>query len=125
MGVGDEKYKDEYCDIRIILREAVIPATVLAETPSRRAIGRTPSPSALAKITLARRAKPCASVGARNHDSSIARSASVTFNLAAILASLAFHVRYCYFRDTTLAPNLHGTMSEFRDSLRRPVAAVL
>ena len=46
---------------------------MLAETPSRRAIGRTPSPSALAKITLALRAKPCASVGARNHASSIAR----------------------------------------------------
>ena len=36
--------------------------SVLAETPSRRAIGRTPSPSALAKITLARRAKPCAAL---------------------------------------------------------------
>lgn len=37
LGVGDEKYKDEYCDIRIILREAVIPATVLRWT--RRWIG--------------------------------------------------------------------------------------
>ena len=79
---------------------------MLAETPSRRAIGRTPSPSALAKITLARRAKPCASVGARNHASSFARSASVTFNLAAMLASLAFRTRYCYFRDMTLAVTL-------------------
>jgi hypothetical protein len=35
-------------------------------------------------MTLARNAKSRASRGARNHDSSIARSASVTLKLAAI-----------------------------------------
>ena len=47
---------------RLVARQT---ATVLGDTPSRRASGRTPSPSALAKITFARSAKPCATVGAR------------------------------------------------------------
>lgn len=59
-------------------------ATVFGDTRSRRAIGRTPSPAALARITLARSANPWARLGARNHDSNIARSASVTSKPAAI-----------------------------------------
>jgi hypothetical protein len=41
---------------------------VLGETPKRRASGRTPSPFALASITLARSATLCVVFGARNHD---------------------------------------------------------
>jgi hypothetical protein len=56
----------------------------LGEIPKRRAKGRTPSPFALARISLARSATPCVVLGARNHDSSITRSASTTLNPAAM-----------------------------------------
>jgi hypothetical protein len=59
-------------------------AAVLGETLNRRANGRTPSPRALARITRARNATPCVVFGARNHDSSIASSASATLNPAAM-----------------------------------------
>jgi len=42
-------------------------------------MGRTASPAALASTILARIANSCGVVGARNHDSSVARSSLVTF----------------------------------------------
>src|SRR5271166_7114077 len=62
--------------------------TVLGDTPSRRAIGRGPSPSALLKTIFARSTHSWGIVRARTHDARVARSSSLTTNFSATYAML-------------------------------------
>ena len=72
LALHPDRNNDDYRKVTF-LAEATRPADlivvdhVLGEILSRRAIGRMPSPLALARITLARNPNPGALVGARNY----------------------------------------------------------